>query len=122
MEGCSWDLNSLVEVLAQGGDQLRQLESCLDAQSPWDLEKNKQLMLQAQSCVQRAVFIAKAIISQGEMVRQRGASGDTTAVDSPGSNSGGSLRSDQSDRAALMEQERREMCKKRYVDARIEIV
>ncbi|WOL14162.1 putative WRKY transcription factor 41 [Canna indica] len=104
MESCGdegWGLSSLVDVLAQGEHQLRQLDACLDEHSP--VEQKKQLVRQAQAAFKQAISMAKAF----ECDRPRLAA--AAADESPRSNSGGSFNSDR----AFKEQERREMCKKR---------
>lgn len=95
--GGNWDLNTLVEVLTQGEEQLARLDACLAARSP-AAEQEKQLLLGAQSCVSQAIRMVKEAVCSGGFEVVAGC--PTRAAP---------------ELQALREQDRREMCKKRYI-------
>nr|AQU42896.1 WRKY1 [Anthurium andraeanum] len=94
----AWDPSPLIGELTQGQELTRQLEALLDRPSP--PEQWKSLVQSIQSALDKAISMAKS------------SSDSPAGTDSPRSVSG-SPRSESSDRAALRDLERREMCKKR---------
>lgn len=94
------DMSSLISVLTQGNEHMRELQAQLD--QPFSAETCKLLAAKAKSAVSSAISMARQL--EPGCRRPAGFDSPPSASDSP--------KSDCSDKA-FKEMERREMCKKR---------